>query len=242
MGNRGCGQFITCCVCHSFLLRGRTAHTLPQLQCEVPLMGDSSPQTSPGWVLPMGSSSSWTAPVYVPSTGCSPSGIGCSSVGPPQGDKCCQQICSSVGSSLFMDPQGTHLFWCGLLHGLQVDICSTVDLHGLQGHSLPHHSLLHGLQGNLCSSAWSTSSPSFFTDLGACRALFLTYFQSSFWLLLLLYSAFFFTFLTMLSQRCYRCCWWARPWPVAGSSWSHLALALSDMGEASDTFSQKAPL
>ncbi|KAK4824229.1 LOW QUALITY PROTEIN: hypothetical protein QYF61_012203 [Mycteria americana] len=51
------------------------------------------------------------------------------------------------------------------LHGLQVDLCSTMDLHGLQGDSLPHHGLHQGPQGNLCSRAWSTSSPSFFTDL-----------------------------------------------------------------------------
>jgi len=35
----------------------------------------------------------------------------------------------------------------GPFHGLQVEICSTMDLHGLQGDSLPHHGLLHGLQG-----------------------------------------------------------------------------------------------
>jgi len=33
-------------------------------------------------------------------TGCSPSGTGCSSVGPPWGHKPCQQSCSGVGSSL----------------------------------------------------------------------------------------------------------------------------------------------
>jgi len=54
---------------------------------------------------------------------------------------------------------GIHLLWCGVLLRLQVQICSTVDLHGLQGHSLPHHGLHHGLQGNLCPSAWSSSSP-----------------------------------------------------------------------------------
>jgi len=42
-----CSQFITHCLCRSFLLRGRTPHTLPLLQGEVPLTGDSSPQTSP---------------------------------------------------------------------------------------------------------------------------------------------------------------------------------------------------
>ena len=37
------------------------------------------------------------------------------------------------------------LLWRGVLHGLQVDICSIMDLHGLQGDSLPHHGLHHGL-------------------------------------------------------------------------------------------------
>jgi len=58
-----------------------------------------------------------------------------------------------------------HLLWGGVLSRLQVNLCSTMDLDGLQGHSVPHHDLLHGLQGNLCSGAWSTSSPFFFTDL-----------------------------------------------------------------------------
>jgi len=56
----------------------------------------------------------------------------------------------------------------GPFHGLQVEICSTMDLHGLQGSNLPHHGLRHGLQGNLCSSAWSTgSSPSSLTLVSA---------------------------------------------------------------------------
>jgi len=46
----------------------------------------------------------------------------------------------------------------GPFHGLQVEICSTVDLHRLQGHSPPHHALHHELQGNLCSGILSTSS------------------------------------------------------------------------------------
>ncbi|KAK4826200.1 hypothetical protein QYF61_006144 [Mycteria americana] len=76
-------------------------------------------------------------------------------------------------------PLGIHLLWHGVLHGLQVDISSTINLHGLQGDSLPHHGLHHGLQGNLCSGAWSTSSPSFFTGLGVCRVVSLTYSHSS---------------------------------------------------------------
>jgi len=63
-----------------------------------------------------------------------------------------------------------HLLCRGVFPGLQVKICSITDLHGLQGHSLPHHGLQHGLQGNLCSGAWSTSSPSFI-DLAVCRVV-----------------------------------------------------------------------
>ncbi|KAK4830119.1 hypothetical protein QYF61_008546, partial [Mycteria americana] len=134
----------------------------------VPPTGDSPPGISPAKVLSMG---------------CSPSGADCSRVGPPRGPKSCQQTCSRVGSSSeghrsCQEPAPAwglhgvtasfgriHLLWRGVLHRLQLDICSTVDLHGLQGDSLPHHGLHHGLQGNLCSGAWSTSSPSFFTDL-----------------------------------------------------------------------------
>jgi len=63
------------------------------------------------------------------------------------------------------------LAW-GPFHGLQVKICSTMDLHGLQGDSLPHHGLHHELQGKaLCSGVSSTSSTSFFNDLGVCRVV-----------------------------------------------------------------------
>ena len=31
-------------------------------------------------------------------------------------------------------PSGIHVFWHGILHRLQMDLCSTLDLHGLQGH------------------------------------------------------------------------------------------------------------
>jgi len=70
------------------------------------------------------------------------------------------------------------LVWCPF-QGLQVEICSTVDLHGLQGLSLPHHGLHHGLEGKtLCSGVSRTSSP-FFTDLGVCRVVSLTSSHSS---------------------------------------------------------------
>jgi len=147
----------------------------------------------------MGCSASRTVPVRVLPTGCSSSGMGCSSVGLPWGYKSCQQICSSVGSSLHKssDPgrslllcRGPHgitdscrhppaLVW-DPFHGLQVDICSTVHHHGLQGDNLSHHDLQHELQGKtLCSGILSTSSPSFFTDLGVCRIVSLTSSHSS---------------------------------------------------------------
>jgi len=131
--------------------QGRTPHALPLLQRGVPPMGDSPLRTAPAWV---------------PSTGCSPSGTGCSSVGPPQGHKFCQQTCSGMGFSLHgatgpgrsllqhglsmesQPPSGILLLKRKVFHGLQVEICSTMDLHGLQGQNLPHHGLLHGLRGN----------------------------------------------------------------------------------------------
>jgi len=84
-----------------------------------------------------------------------------------QDHKSCQQTCSQP-------PSGIHLLRHGVFHGLQVEICFTMDLLGLQGHSLHHHGLHHWLKRkNLCSGFWSTSS-SFFTDLGERRVVSFT--------------------------------------------------------------------
>jgi len=49
----------------------------------------------------------------------------------------------------------------GRFRRLQVDLCSTVDLHGLKGDNLPHHGLHHELQGeNLCSLCSPPPPPS----------------------------------------------------------------------------------
>jgi len=93
----------------------------------------------------------------------------------PQGRTSCQESAPCRVSMGSQPTLGIHLLWCGVLHGLQVEICATMDRHGLQGHSLPHHGLHHRLQGKLCSRAWSTSSPSFCTDLGVCRAVLVSY-------------------------------------------------------------------
>ena len=66
--------------------------------------------------------------------GCSPSGTGCSSVGPPQGHKPCQQTCSSMVSSL---------------HGPQVLAGACSSTGSPQGHSL--------LQASTCSSVGSST-------------------------------------------------------------------------------------
>ena len=134
-------------------------HTLPLHQCEVPPTGDSQWEgpTSPVWVLPVGCRSSLTAPAWVLLMGAVlqeqaapvwvPHGVTgparrpflvCAPLHRPQ---VLAGTCSSTGSP-----------WDHCL------TCSTMDLHGLQGHSLPHYGLLHGLQGNLCSGAWSSSS------------------------------------------------------------------------------------
>jgi len=123
-------------------------------------------------------------------------------------------------------PSGIHLLWRAILHGLQVDICSTMDLHGLQWDSLPHYGLLHGLEGNLCSGTWSISSSSFFTDLGVCRVVCLTY------------SLFYPFAVFSPSLICYP----RGATSVVGPSWSRLALTLLDVGETSSIVSQKSPL
>ncbi|KAM9591174.1 uncharacterized protein ACIBXB_006073 [Morphnus guianensis] len=97
--------------------------------------------------------------------------MGCSS---------CQELAPARGSPWAAGSFRAHLpalAW-GPPQAAGWDICSTVDLHGLQGDNLRHHGLHHGVQGNLCSGTYSTSSPSF-TDLGVCRVVSLTYSHSS---------------------------------------------------------------
>ena len=129
--------------------------------------------------------------------GYSLSGTDCTSLAPPR----------SAGPARKSAPAWTPLHWLqlpsghiqllrhGVLHGLQVDICSTVLPCGLQEDKLHHRGVLHGLQGNVCSHTWSTSSHSF-NDLSA--GLFLLYFSHS---LLTAAAHFFYPFSNMLSQR-----------------------------------------
>ena len=142
-------------------------HALSLLQRGVPPMGGSPPGSSPTWVLPMGCIPSWTAPAWVLPQGAvlqeqaaaawvthgitspvsKPALAWARSAGP--GRSLLQRRAPHRVTTFFRYPPA--LAW-GPFHGLQVDICSTVDLHGLQGDSLPHQGLYHKLKGKtLCS-------------------------------------------------------------------------------------------
>jgi len=155
-GNGGYGQFITRCLCCSFLLRGRTPHTPPRLQREVPRTGHNPPQAAPTSLLPTGCSSLRTATVWVPSMGCSPSGTGCSSVGPP-----------GVTSPASKPAPA----WSPLSTGPQVlaEACSRVD--SLQGHSLLQASTSSSM-GSSTGYRWISAPP--WTSMGCRRTTCLT--------------------------------------------------------------------
>ena len=102
---------VLCCMCRvTFCVALHFALCLLYVWCGVSgVTGDSPPQPFPTSVLPTGYSSPQTAPAWVPSTGCSPSGTDCSSGGPPRGHQSCQQSCSSLGSSLHRSTGPPHL-------------------------------------------------------------------------------------------------------------------------------------
>lgn len=76
---------------------------------------------------------------------------------------------------------------------------------GCGGDILPHHGLHHGLRKSICSSACSTLPPPppfFFTDLGVCRDVSLTFFL---FLSLQMLCNVFYLLLSMLLTRCWQC-------------------------------------
>ena len=86
--------------------------------------------------------------------------------------RCCQEPAAAWASHWVIASFGCiHLLWRGVIQEVLVDICSTIDLHGLLVNSLPHRSLLHGLQENRCSVRCSASPSSSFTDLGASKKI-----------------------------------------------------------------------
>jgi len=186
------GQFITCCLCRSSFSGGGLLTLWPcssmkSLSWESVLHKFLQSESFP-----------WAAALHeLPQHGSFPLVqsfrnrlLQCVS---PWGHKPCQQTCSCVDSSLHGStgpgkslvqhglptgsqlPSGIHLLPRGVrspaVHmSWQEEICSTMNLDGLQGYNLLHHGLQHELQGkNLCSCISSTSSPSFFTDLDVCH-------------------------------------------------------------------------
>lgn len=78
-GNGACEQFITYCVCHSFLLSRRVPQTLSLVHYGINPLGDSPSWTSPAQVLPIVSICPLTDPVWALPMGCGPSGTDFSS-------------------------------------------------------------------------------------------------------------------------------------------------------------------
>ena len=134
---------------------------------------------------------------------CGPSGTGCSSMGPLQGHKPCQQTCSSMGFSLqgFTEalPEACSSTGSSWGHSPLAPARHPAQAAGgyllhygppwTAGDGLLHCGLLYRQQKNHCSSAWSTSFPFFFPNLGLCRVVFLSYSHSS-----LLTAGFFLSF------------------------------------------------
>ena len=150
MGNEGCGQSLTFHLCCSLLLKFFCCSSMGSLPWETVLHALLQHGCFPQAVVLQ----ERTALVWVPHGGqflpenllqCGLPSTGCRSCQEPP------PVWAPHGLQL---PSGhIHLLKHGVLHGLQVDIFSTVVLHGLQGDSLPHHGLLQRLQGNLVPGA-----------------------------------------------------------------------------------------
>jgi len=147
----------------------------------------------------MGCSSSRAAPAWVPSMGCSPSGTGCSSVGPPWDHEPCQKTCSDVGSSLHgsagpgrsllqrglptgsQPPSGIHLLWRGVPSmGYRWRSAPPWTSMGCRGTACLTMVFIMGCKGKLSVLvSQAPPPPSFFTDHGVCRVVSLTLSHSS---------------------------------------------------------------
>jgi len=137
-------------------------------------------------------------------------------------------------------PLGIPLLQRKVFHGLQVGICSTVNLHGLQGQPAPPWSALWAAE-NLCSGAWSTSCPPSALTMGPAE-FFLTY---SHWFLsaaILLCRGVFFHLLTYVTQEALPPSLMGPALASGGSGWQPAGTGSSDMGAASGSFSQEPPL
>lgn len=122
-GDGVCSQLVLLWLCCSFLLTVFPCFSVGSFPWERVLM----------CVFPMGSSSSQTAPVRVPSPGSSPSGTGCSICDSPWGHRFCQQTCSRVGSSLHGSTGACFSIGCIFLQGRCVHCCSKRSSMGCRG-------------------------------------------------------------------------------------------------------------
>lgn len=184
------------------------------------------PSPSPMWVLPMGCSSSQTVPMWVPSTRCSLPGADCSSMVTSAARKSSTLAPLSMGPHVLPGPTRSQ--------PLQASTCSSVGSsmdcrwisaslwtpHGLQKHSCLSTGCPTGCRG--VSALVPRAAPPSPSLTPVSTGFFLSHI-----LTLRLQSALvqcLFHFLATLSQSHYH--WWAQPWPVVGSPWSQLALAL----------------
>jgi len=147
----------------------------------------------------MGCGSSLAAPAWVLPMGCSLSGTGCSSVGPPWGHKPCQQTFSCVVFSLHRSagpgggllqsrlpmgsqlPSGIHLLWCGVPStGYRWISAAPWTSMGCRGTTCLTMVFITSCKGRLSAPVFRAPPPlSFFTDLGVCRVLSFTSSYSS---------------------------------------------------------------
>lgn len=123
-------------------------------------------------------------------------------------------------------PSGILLFWHGVLHGWQVDLCSTLHIHRLQGHSSFITVCTKGCRG---ISATAPRAPPLLASLTLVSVgLLAFYFLTSVsWLL----CGSFYPFWNMIPHSCYQWGWLAQLWPVTSPSWGWWKLILSDIGQ-----------
>ena len=198
MGNGGCGHFITCCLCSSFLLRGRdSSHSTP-----APMWGSFHRRQFCMNFFNM--NPSYRLQLF----------MNCYSVGPFPQDAILEELVDPAWVPRVSEVLPTNLFWRGVLspwvHRSWQEPAPAQASHGVTasfGHPpalawgaswsaggyLLHHgppwaaggqpaspwSALRAAGENLCSGTWRTSLSSFPTDLGVCRVFSLTYCHSS---------------------------------------------------------------
>jgi len=184
MGNGGYGQIIACWLCHSFLPRGRTSHTLLLLHRGAShgrqfSMNLTNTGPSHGLQFFLNCAilglfhrvQSFRNRLLLPA-----SLLQCSSLS--MGPQVLPGAYSSAGL-----PSGRSLLQAstcsGVLYGLHTHIFSTVDLHGVQGTACLTVVFTTSCRVISAPAPGATSSPSFCTDLGVCRVVSLTYSHSS---------------------------------------------------------------